>query len=231
MKARIENILENINKSCANSNRNFSDVKLMAVSKFHPIEEILQAYNCGLKLFGENRVQEACSKFPEIFEKTQDAELHLIGLLQRNKVKNIVPLCSCIQSLDRIELAQEIQKQCEKINKKINVLFEIHTGEDSKSGYQNIDDVKKTLDYILSLENSFLVPTGFMTMAPFTNNETEIRNSFVTLRNIRDKIQSDYTSFNFTELSMGMSQDYKIAIEEGSTLVRIGTAIFGERKY
>jgi pyridoxal phosphate enzyme (YggS family) len=133
--------------------------------------------------------------------------------------------------LDRIELAQEIQKQCEKIGKKINVLFEIHTGEDSKSGYQNIDDVKKTLDYILSLENSFLVPTGFMTMAPFTNNESEIRNSFVTLRNLRDKIQSEYSDFNFSELSMGMSQDYQFAIEEGSTLVRIGTAIFGERKY
>ena len=111
------------------------------------------------------------------------------------------------------------------------IVFEFHTGEDSKSGYQNIDDVKKTLDYILSLENSFLVPTGFMTMAPFTNNESDIRNSFVTLRNLRDKIQSEYSDFNFSELSMGMSQDYQIAIEEGSTLVRIGTAIFGERKY
>ncbi len=231
MKSRIDSILENIDKACANSNRNFSDVKLMAVSKFHPIEEILQAYNCGLKLFGENRVQESCAKFPKIFEQTQDVELHLIGSLQRNKVKNIVPLCSCIQSLDRIELAQEIQKQCEKINKKMNVLFEVHTAEDSKSGYQNIDDIKQTLDYILSLDNSFINPVGFMTMAPFTDDESQIRKSFVTLRNIRDKIQSDYTNFNFSELSMGMSQDYKIAIEEGSTLVRIGTAIFGERKY
>lgn len=231
MKARIETILENINIACKNSNRNFSDVKLMAVSKFHPIEEILQAYNCGLKLFGENRVQESCAKFPQILQNNSDVELHLIGSLQRNKVKNIVPLCSCIQSLDRIELAQEIQKQCEKINKKMNVLFEVHTAEDSKSGFQNIDEIKQTLDYILSLENSFIVPIGFMTMAPFTNNESEIRKSFVTLRDIRDKIQSEYNNFNFAELSMGMSQDYKIAIEEGSTLVRIGTAIFGERKY
>ena len=231
MKARIETILENIKIACKNSNRNFSDVKLMAVSKFHPIEEILQAYNCGLKLFGENRVQEACSKFSEILQIKPDVDLHLIGSLQRNKVKNIVPICSCIQSLDRIELAQEIQKQCEKINKKMNVLFEVHTAEDSKSGFQNIDEIKQTLDYILSLENSFIVPIGFMTMAPFTNNESEIRKSFVTLRDIRDKIQSEYNNFNFAELSMGMSQDYKIAIEEGSTLVRIGTAIFGERKY
>ena len=231
MKARIETILENINIACKTSNRNFSDVKLMAVSKFHPIEEILQAYNCGLKLFGENRVQESCAKFPQILQNNSDVELHLIGSLQRNKVKNIVPLCSCIQSLDRIELAQEIQKQCEKINKKMNVLFEVHTAEDSKSGFQNIDEIKQTLDYILSLENSFIVPIGFMTMAPFTNNENEIRKSFVTLRDIRDKIQSEYNNFNFAELSMGMSQDYKIAIEEGSTLVRIGTAIFGERKY
>ena len=231
MKTRIEDILEKISLACDKSDRKTSDVKLMAVSKFHPVEEILQAYDCGLKLYGENRVQEACSKFSEILQIKPDVDLHLIGSLQRNKVKNIIPICSCIQSLDRIELAQEIQKQCEKIGKKINVLFEIHTGEDSKSGYQNIDDVKKTLDYILSLENSFLVPTGFMTMAPFTNNESDIRNSFVTLRNLRDKIQSEYSDFNFSELSMGMSQDFKIAIEEGSTLVRIGTAIFGERKY
>lgn len=231
MKTRIEDILEKISLACDKSARKKNDVKLMAVSKFHPVEEILQAYDCGLKLYGENRVQEACSKFSEILQNKPDVDLHLIGSLQRNKVKNIVPICSCIQSLDRIELAQEIQKQCEKIGKKINVLFEIHTGEDSKSGYQNIDDVKKTLDYILSLENSFLVPSGFMTMAPFTNNESEIRNSFVTLRNLRDKIQSEYSDFNFSELSMGMSQDYQFAIEEGSTLVRIGTAIFGERKY
>ena len=231
MKTRIEDILEKISLACDKSARTPSDVKLMAVSKFHPVEEILQAYDCGLKLYGENRVQEACSKFSEILQIKPDVDLHLIGSLQRNKVKNIIPICSCIQSLDRIELAQEIQKQCEKIGKKINVLFEIHTGEDSKSGYQNIDDVKKTLDYILSLENSFLVPTGFMTMAPFTNNESDIRNSFVTLRNLRDKIQSEYSDFNFSELSMGMSQDYQFAIEEGSTLVRIGTAIFGERKY
>jgi pyridoxal phosphate enzyme (YggS family) len=231
MKTRIEDILEKISLACDKSARKSTDVKLMAVSKFHPVEEILQAYDCGLKLYGENRVQEACSKFSEILQIKPDVDLHLIGSLQRNKVKNIVPICSCIQSLDRIELAQEIQKQCEKIGKKINVLFEIHTGEDSKSGYQNIDDVKKTLDYILSLENSFIVPIGFMTMAPFTNNEIEIRNSFVTLRNLRDKIQSEYTNFNFAELSMGMSQDFQLAIEEGSTLVRIGTAIFGERKY
>ena len=227
MKTRIEDILEKISLACDKSARKSTDVNLMAVSKFHPVEEILQAYDCGLKLYGENRVQEACSKFSEILQIKSDVDLHLIGSLQRNKVKNIVPICSCIQSLDRIELAQEIQKQCEKIGKKINVLFEIHTGEDSKSGYQNIDDVKKTLDYILSLENSFLVPTGFMTMAPFTNNESDIRNSFVTLRNLRDKIQSEYSDFNFSELSMGMSQDYQFAIEEGSTLVRIGTAIFG----
>ena len=113
----------------------------------------------------------------------------------------------------------------------MNVLFEVHTAEDSKSGFQNIDDIKTTLDYILSLKNSFLEPVGFMTMAPFTENESEIRKSFITLRDIRDKIQKEYSDFNFTELSMGMSQDYKIAIEEGSTLVRIGTAIFGERKY
>ena len=227
MKTRIEDILEKISLACDKSARKTSDVKLMAVSKFHPVEEILQAYDCGLKLYGENRVQEACSKFSEILQIKPDVDLHLIGSLQRNKVKNIVPICSCIQSLDRIELAQEIQKQCEKIGKKINVLFEIHTGEDSKSGYQNIDDVKKTLDYILSLENSFLVPTGFMTMAPLGADKVVVREIFRKMHNIYVDISTKkYDNVYMEYLSMGMSNDFETAIEEGANIIRVGSKMF-----
>ena len=116
MKARIETILENINIACKTSNRNFSDVKLMAVSKFHPIEEILQAYNCGLKLFGENRVQESCAKFPQILQNNSDVELHLIGSLQTNKVKYIIDKVELIHSVDSMRLINEIQKQAQKIH-------------------------------------------------------------------------------------------------------------------
>lgn len=231
MEQRIKNIQEKIIQSCEKANRDISEVTLMGVSKFHTAEEVIKSYNCGLRIFGENRVQEAVQKFPQVFEVCPDAQLHLIGSLQRNKVKSILPFCSCIESLDRLELAQEIQKQAEKINKPINVLFEYHTGEESKAGYQSIGEVCETLDYIFSLDNSFVIPKGFMTMAPLTDDIQLIRNSFIMLRETRDIIKQKYPMFNFSELSMGMSHDYQIAIEEGSTIVRIGTAIYGERNY
>lgn len=231
MKQRIENIKDQIAIACEKSNRSISEVTLMGVSKFHTAQEVIESYNCGLRIFGENRVQEAVQKFPQVFEVCPEAQLHLIGSLQRNKVKNILPICSCIESLDRLELAQEIQKQAEKINKPIDVLFEYHTGEESKAGYKSIQEVCETLDYILSLNKSYIIPKGFMTMAPLTDNNQLIRNSFVMLRQTRDIIKDKYPMFDFSELSMGMSHDYSIAIEEGSTIVRIGTAIYGERNY
>lgn len=231
IKDNLLNIKDQILQAELKAGRKEGSVKLMAVSKFHPGEAVLEAIKEGQLLFGENRVQEACQKFPSIIEQNRDVELHMIGQLQSNKVKNTVIVASCIESVDRIDLLKEIEKQCAKIDKKIKVLFEFHTGEDSKSGFTD----EETLCQALSLcaQGSFphIIPSGFMTMAPFTDDEKLIRKSFITLRNLSEKLCKEYNMFNLSELSMGMSGDFKIAIEEGSTLVRIGTAIFGEREY
>lgn len=206
-------------------------VKLMAVSKFHPVDAVIEALQAGQTLFGENRVQEAYSKFKPVFEEYSQTELHMIGQLQTNKVKHAVEIASCIESVDRIDLLKEIEKQCTKLNKSIKILFEYHTGEESKSGFTNDEDLYKALDMFKNKEFPHIIPHGFMTMAPFTDDKELIRKSFVTLRLLAEKIKREYPMFELPELSMGMSGDFEIAIEEGSTLVRVGTAIFGERVY
>ncbi len=219
IRENITEIQQNIKNACERSNRDINSVTLMTVSKFRTIEEINEAYNCGMRYFGENRVQEACDKFTKL--KLDGAELHLIGSLQRNKVKKIIPLANCIQSVDRIELLQEIEKHPE--GKNVKLLFEVHTGEESKQGFTSHEDLENAIQF--AIENN-LNPVGFMTMAPFTNDKDVIRKSFIQLRTIAQNMQKKYTTLNLSELSMGMSNDYEIAIEEGSTLVRIGTAIF-----
>lgn len=221
-------IQEKMNRAIERSGRRADTVKLMAVSKFHTIEEILAAADEGLMLFGENRVQEACEKFPSIMQKYPQIQLHMIGSLQRNKVKSIVPLASCIQSVDRLELIEEIQKQARKNDKIIDILLEYHTGEESKSGFTNENELYKALD--LLSETTHLKPKGIMTMAPFTKDEQAIRASFRKLRMMQEKAQKLFSHFTLNELSMGMSNDYEIAIEEGSTLIRVGTALFGSRE-
>jgi len=231
IKENLEIIQSKIYESSVKAGRSADSVKLMAVSKFHPGQDVIEAITAGQLLFGENRVQEANGKFPPIMEQYPACELHLIGQLQSNKVKNAVKIAECIQSVDRKELMDEIEKQCSKINKSIKVLFEIHTGEDSKSGFTSIDLLKETLDLCQQGKYPHIIPSGFMTMAPFTEDKKLIHTSFATLRNLADSLKSSYKNFPLNELSMGKSGDFEIAIEEGSTLVRIGTAIFGERDY
>ena len=206
-------------------------VKLMAVSKFHPAEDVISAIGAGQFLFGENRVQEAFERFPPIIEANPNVELHMIGVLQSNKVKNAVKVAACIESVDRLSLLDEIEKQCAKIEKKIKVLFEFHTGEESKSGFESEEEVIEALTAIQDGKYPHVIPAGFMTMAPFTDDKNRVRKSFVMLRELSDRMKAKFPQFNLTELSMGMSGDFEIAIEEGSTLVRVGTAIFGERDY
>lgn len=231
IKSNLLQINEKIRNAEAKAGRKENSVKLMAVSKFHPIEEIQQAIDCGQVLFGENKVQEASQKFPELLQNNQNIDLHMIGVMQSNKVKNAIKIASCIQSVDRIDLLNEIEKQCAKIEKNINILFEIHTGEETKSGFECFEDVQMALN--LFLENNFphITPKGFMTMAPFTDDKSLIHKSFETVYNLSQKLQQQFPSFDLSELSMGMSGDFEIAIEHGSTLVRVGTAIFGERDY
>ncbi len=236
IRENLAEVAANIKDAAEASGRNPKEVRLVAVSKFHPAEAVLEAIQAakemGLTLiFGENRVQEADEKF-EIVRKTYpDALLHIIGSLQRNKAKDAVRISSCIQSVDRIELIEELQKQAEKQKKMIWILFELHTGEESKSGFESTDKIREALNLFAQGKFPNVLPEGFMTMAPLTKDESVIRKSFITLRECRDVLAKEFPQYKMPELSMGMSGDYKIAISEGSTMVRIGTAIFGERQY
>jgi PLP dependent protein len=224
----IEAIRERIANAAIGCGRDPGSVRLMAVSKFNPASSVMEAYDAGQCLFGENRVPEAVEKFTPLFPDRNGLELHLIGSLQRNKVSKIVKIASCIQSVDRLELLEEIGTCALKEKKAINILFEIHTGEESKSGYADRDSLFRSIDSLESLP--FVACRGFMTMAPFTDDTDAIRSSFRKVASLQRECQSRYPSLCFSVLSMGMSSDFTIAIEEGSTLVRVGTAIFGNRQ-
>ena len=230
----IRSIREKIGKAAERSGRKAADIKLMAVTKFRSPEEIKFAYEAGM--FGENRVQEALEKFGSGGLNLPDASLHMIGSLQRNKVKSILPLVSCIHSVDRIELLEEIAKRCEaereaasRASGPLRLLLEVHTGEESKAGFMHSDDIIRALEYA---EEKKLSVCGFMTMAPLMHNPADkseieaVRRSFVSLRKTAEAMQKRFPAFNLSELSMGMSGDFETAIEEGSTLVRIGTRLF-----
>ena len=232
IRENIEHIRDKIDRAAVKSGRSSSAVKLMAVTKFRSIEEIRAAYGAGIRLFGENRVQEAVEKFSDPALRMDDARLHMIGVLQRNKVKSILPYVSCIHSVDRIELMEEIAKRLQAENpslcpafRPLTLLIEVHTGEESKSGFTSEDGIVRALEYA---QEANLNIGGFMTMAPLSLSpeSAEVRRSFVTLREIKERMQKRFPSFSLTELSMGMSSDFETAIEEGSTLVRIGTAVF-----
>lgn len=229
IKINIEKIRTQIKEAEIKAGRKAGSVKLLAVSKFHPVEAVYDAIDAGQMDFGENRVQEACSKFSEVFQKFPEAKLHIIGQLQTNKVKKAVEIASMIESVDRIELVKEIEKQCARLEKKIEILLEFHTGEESKSGFKTEEALEETLEYISSGNAPHIIPRGFMTMAPFTDDEEKIRKSFSIMKQTAEKMQARFKNFNLDELSMGMTHDFEIAIQEGSTEVRVGTAIFGQR--
>lgn len=231
IKQNLKTINEKISAAEIKAGRPQGSVKLMAVSKFHPEQAVLDAIKEGQLLFGENRVQEAYSKFPQIIKDEPKVELHMIGQLQSNKVRHAVEIATCIESVDRISLIEEIEKQCAKLNKTIKILFEYHTGEESKSGFTDKQEIIQALNFFKEGKFPHVIPAGFMTMAPFTDDTTLVRKSFITLRELAQQLQNGYPEFDLHELSMGMSGDFEIAIEEGSTLVRVGTAIFGERVY
>jgi len=223
----LARVREGIAEAALRAGRSPSDVELMAVSKFHPESAVREAIEAGQTLFGENRVQEAAGKFPAILADRPDVRVHLIGTLQRNKARDAVSLFSMVQSVDRLELLEEIELRAARAGKTIDVLFELHTGEASKAGFASEDELWRAID---RLANARAVRCrGLMTMAPFTDDEGAVRASFRMLSRVRDRARGRYPSLSFDVLSMGMSGDYRIAIEEGSTLVRVGTAIFGER--
>lgn len=231
VKENLKLIQNKISEAEYKAGRSAGSVKLMAVSKFHTIEEIQQAIDAGQTLFGENRVQEAEQKFTELYKTNKNIHLHMIGQLQTNKVKTAVQIAECIESVDRLDLIKEIEKQCAKINKTIDILFEIHTGEESKAGFETEEELLEVLDLCEKGTFPHVNPCGFMTMAPFTEDVSLVKKSFTTLKDLSGRMQQKYPMFKFEELSMGMSGDFELAIAEGSTCVRVGTAIFGERDY
>ena len=204
------------------------NVKLIAVSKTKPFESILQLYKAGQRAFGENKVQELVSKF-EVLPK--DIEWHFIGNLQRNKVKYIAPFVHLIHSVDSLELLKEIDKQAKKNNRVIDCLLEFHiASEETKNGL----DYEECISLLNSPEfKNFLNIriTGVMGMASFTENEAQILTEFKVLKTTFDQLKADFfqTEETFKEISMGMSGDYELAIEAGSTMVRIGSSLFGKR--
>lgn len=202
--------------------------RLVAVSKTHPVEAIQEAYDAGQRIFGENKVQEMMEKQPHL---PADIQWHLIGHLQTNKVKYIAPFVALIHSVDSAKLLEEINKQAKKVNRVIECLLQVYIAkEESKFGFDEVELLSFIQSDAFKNLNSIKV-IGLMGMATFTDNKEQVRNEFRSLKNIFDKIQKLNLPSNIEmkELSMGMSQDYQIAMEEESTLVRIGTAIFGAR--
>jgi len=204
------------------------DCKLVAVSKTHGVEKIKEAYDAGQRIFGENKVQELVSKQAEL---PKDIEWHMIGHLQSNKAKQLVSIVSLIHSMDSFKLLEEMNKQAKKINRVVSCLLQVHIAkEETKFGF----DETELIDLIQSGKITALDSVrviGLMGMATFTENKEQVRSEFKSLKKLFDQIAKMNLPPNMEmkELSMGMSQDYQIAIEEGSTLVRIGTAIFGSR--
>lgn len=205
-------------------------VKLVAVSKFHPKEALEKAYDAGQRVFGESRVQELSSKQEAL---PQDIEWHLIGHLQTNKIKAVVPYIHTIQSIDSWKLLSEIDKYASKVGRKINCLLEIYIAqEDTKYGltFEECRELLKNENW-QALKNIQIA--GVMGMATNTEDENQIRQEFRSLKTFFDELKQQYfkEDSDFCEISMGMSHDYQIAIEEGSTVIRVGTSIFGEREY
>ncbi len=227
LKENIDNVRANIKKACERANRNVDEVTLIAVSKTKPLCDIEELITYGETEFGENKVQELVDKYEHV---SKPVDWHLIGHLQTNKVKYIVDKACLIHSVDSVHLAKEIEKEAAKHNVIVNILIQVNIAhEDTKFGidateiYNMIDEIK---DY------EHVRVKGLMTIAPFVDNPEENRVHFRNLHQLLLDIKSkNIDNIDMSILSMGMTNDYEVAIEEGATMVRVGTGIFGERNY
>lgn len=225
--AQLRNVQHSLKQACTEASRDANSVQLIAVSKRHSVESIQAAYNAGQLDFGENYVQELVAKFDELHARMPQARWHYIGALQRNKVKYIAEFVHLIHGVDSLRLAKEISKRALQHSRVIDILLQVNTsGEESKSGCAPSD----TADLLHSIsELPGVRVCGLMTMAERSGDLEHARTSFAELRNLRDTLIQTSGNTDIHHLSMGMSGDYAVAIEEGATLVRIGTAIFGQR--
>lgn len=225
MRCRLDMITTKIADACNAAGRDPAEVTLMAVSKRQPDERVQEALENGLRLFGESLVQETRDRI-ELFP--EDAEVHLIGHLQRNKAKDAARLYTAIQSIDSERTLDALCPHLQSIDRRIDVYLEVNSsGEESKYGVHTFDMLPPLVERIL--KEPTLRFRGLMTIGPLSESETEIRRAFALLRDFRDRLAERYRESAPLELSMGMSDDLEYAIREGSTMVRIGTAIFGPR--
>ena len=220
-------ISENLHKI---KNQIPQNVKLIAVSKTKPNKDILEAYNSGHKFFGENKVQDLVKKQEEL---PKDIEWHYIGHLQRNKVKNIAPFVSLIHAVDSLRLLQKINEEAEKNNRSLNCLLQMHIADESSKFGLDINELKEILSSEEYSSMNRIKIVGLMGMATYTEDKAIIKKEFDYLKKCFCDIKNEFfgKSDDFKEISMGMSGDYDIAVESGSTMIRIGSIIFGERNY
>ncbi|NPA41749.1 MAG: YggS family pyridoxal phosphate-dependent enzyme [Aquificae bacterium] len=221
---KLQEVLESIKDACQRVGRKPEEVKLLGASKTVPPEVLRRFYECGLRTFGENRVQEFLKKYEALQELNID--WHFIGRLQTNKVKYLMKKVSLIHSLDRKSLADEIQKRASKVGITQEVLIEVNVGGEETKGGVEPENLPELFEYTLSLPNLKVV--GLMTIPPYLENPEEVRPFFAKLRNLRDKLEEEF-KVELPHLSMGMSHDFEVAVEEGATIVRVGTRLFGER--
>lgn len=221
----LRQVHRNIQSACDRGKRSADEITLIAVSKTKPLEALLDAYSCGERNFGENKVQEILQKAPRMPE---DARFHMIGHLQRNKVRQVLPFVAMIHSVDSVRLALEIQQEAERIGKIVDILLEVNVAEEeSKFGFS----VDETMDAVINISKFPNVHIcGLMTIAPFVENPEENRSVFKKLFQLYVDIKhKNIDNVIMSVLSMGMTGDYQVAVEEGATMIRVGTGIFGAR--
>ena len=219
----LERVREQIAEAAAKAGRDVKDVELVAISKTHPAQKVREAVEAGQTLFGESRVQEARAKIPEL---SSNIRWHFVGHLQKNKVRQALPLFEMIHSVDSLTLAQDVNRIAEEEGLYPRVLLEVNVaGEGSKFGF-GPDDLREQMEALLLLPR--LSIEGLMCIPPLAVESEDSRKSFVQVRELRDSLEKEF-SMKLPQLSMGMTQDFPIGIEEGATLIRVGTAIFGER--
>jgi len=221
----LEKVRGNIARAAQRCGRSLAQVGIVAVTKTFPREQVQAACEAGLRLFGENRVQEAEEKYRE---GLPPLELHLIGHLQRNKAQRAAALFSAVQSIDKVETAEALEAACAVSGRRLEVLLEMNTsGEATKFGFASEEALLAAVEPVLALPHLRL--RGLMTVGPLTGDLEAVRDAFRRLARLRDLLRSRHPLAALDVLSMGMSGDYQIAVEEGSTLVRLGTALFGSR--
>ena len=226
LKEHLTELSAELSELATQAGRSPEEIKLIAVSKTHPSELIAEAFQAGQVRFGENRVQEASEKIERL--QNPGIEWHLIGHLQKNKARFCPGRFDWIHSVDSQELLELLEKQCALQSQPIQILLQANLSqEDSKSGVSDYDNLCRLLEKTQGCQ--WLRCRGLMTMAAATDDANKIRKTFSQLRTWLEKLRNEFTLTTFTELSMGMSSDYRIAIAEGATMVRLGTALFGER--